>query len=169
MTSEKRKEYNRQWRLKNKDKVKEYNLKHKDQIITGSSKYKESHGKATQKYHKQRKQSDPLFKLKCNLSSLISNSINNKGYIKSSRSAEVLGCTWDEFKQYIESQFEPWMNWGNYGCKSPSGPDTTWDLDHIIPVSSAVNEDDIKRLNHYTNFQPLCSYQNRFIKRDRVM
>ena len=43
----------------------------------------------------------------------------------------------------------------------------TWDLDHIIPISLAETEEDIIRLNHYTNFQPLCSYTNRFIKRNK--
>ena len=28
-------------------------------------------------------------------------------------------------------------------------------MDHIIPISSAETEEDIYRLNHYTNFQPL--------------
>ena len=42
-----------------------------------------------------------------------------------------------------------------------------WDLDHIIPVSSAKSEDEIIKLNHYTNFQPLDSYINRKIKRNK--
>jgi len=35
-------------------------------------------------------------------------------------------------------------------------------------LSFAENEEDIIRLNHYTNLQPLCSYINRYIKRDNV-
>lgn len=42
----------------------------------------------------------------------------------------------------------------------------SWDIDHIIPIDSAINEVDIIRLNHYTNLQPLCSYMNRYIKRN---
>lgn len=152
---------------------KERNQKNRDKILASNKKnndkWKEVRKEAVKKYHKQRKQSDPLFRLKGNISSLLSNTFKNTGHKKTSKTSIILGCTLDEFRQHIESQFEPWMTWDNYGCKSPSGPDTTWDLDHIIPVSSAVNEDDIKRLNHYTNFQPLCSFQNRFIKRDRVM
>jgi hypothetical protein len=34
----------------------------------------------------------------------------------------------------------------------------SWDIDHIIPISSAKTKEDIIRLNHYTNLQPLCSY-----------
>lgn len=43
-----------------------------------------------------------------------------------------------------------------------------WDLDHIIPSSSAITENDILKLNHYTNFQPLDSFINRFVKKDRL-
>jgi len=43
-----------------------------------------------------------------------------------------------------------------------------WDIDHIIPISSAKTEDDIIKLNHYTNLQPLCSKLNRHIKRANI-
>jgi hypothetical protein len=43
-----------------------------------------------------------------------------------------------------------------------------WDIDHFIPVSSAKTEEDIVKLNHYTNLQPLCSYVNRYIKRNKI-
>jgi len=39
------------------------------------------------------------------------------------------------------------MNWENQG--------TYWHMDHIIPISSAQTDEDVYRLNHYTNFQPL--------------
>ena len=60
------------------------------------------------------------------------------------------------------------MNWDNYGNPSDGliEPNKTWDIDHIIPVSSAKNEQELLELNHYTNLQPLCSYHNRYIKRD---
>ena len=43
-----------------------------------------------------------------------------------------------------------------------------WDIDHIIPLSSAKSEEEIIKLCFYTNLQPLCSYTNRYIKRDIV-
>jgi hypothetical protein len=36
-------------------------------------------------------------------------------------------------------------------------------------ISSAKNEDDIIKLNHYTNLQPLCSKFNRDIKKDKIL
>jgi hypothetical protein len=43
-----------------------------------------------------------------------------------------------------------------------------WDIDHIIPLSSVNEENDIIKLNHYTNLQPLCSKVNRDIKKDNL-
>ena len=55
-----------------------------------------------------------------------------------------------------------WENRGLYNGELNYG----WDIDHIIPSSSGLNYNDIIKLNHYTNLQPLCSYTNRVIKRD---
>ena len=43
-----------------------------------------------------------------------------------------------------------------------------WDIDHIIPLSSAETEEDVIKLNHYTNLQPLCSKLNRDIKKNQI-
>lgn len=71
------------------------------------------------------------------------------------------------FKEYIESKFEIWMTWDNYGNPKDGfyEIEKTWDLDHIIPLRTAVDENEIIKLNHFTNLQPLCSYNNRFIKK----
>jgi len=120
------------------------------------------------KYKKDRIEKDPIFKLSLLLSSMIRGSIKRMGYTKKSRTYDVLGCSYDEFKLYIESKFEPWMNWDNHGNIEIGTFDIGWDIDHIIPISSAKTEDDVIKLNHYTNLQPLCSYINRYIKKDTI-
>ena len=55
-----------------------------------------------------------------------------------------------------------WDNKGLYNGELNYG----WDVDHIIPIDTAVTEDDVIRLNHYTNLQPLCSKINRDIKKN---
>ena len=114
-----------------------------------------------------RLKNDPLFKLTCSIRGLISISFRNNGYGKKSRTYKILGCTYDEFKLQIESQWEEWMNWDNYG-KYNGEERYGWDFDHIIPISSGKCEEDIIRLNHHTNIQPLCSYVNRYVKKDKI-
>lgn len=118
-------------------------------------------------WKKQKRLTDPLFALQENIRSLIWSAFTNRGFRKQNSSEEILGCSYEEFKNHIESLFEPWMTWENRN-KYDGTPKSGWDVDHIVPVSQAKNEKDLLKLNHYTNLRPLCSYQNRIIKRNKV-
>lgn len=148
---------------KNKDKIKaraaEYRLKNSNKI----KQYKEAHKEERNKKRNQRKKTDFLFKLKERTRKTILRSFKNNNYKKSQKTEDILGCSLQKFKEYIEKQFETWMNWSNHG-KYNGELNYGWDLDHIIPLASAKTEEDVIRLNHYTNFQPLCSKNNRDIK-----
>lgn len=113
--------------------------------------------------YKLSKSNDNLWKLSSRMRSMIGNSLRSNGYSKSSKTEEILGCSFEEFKLYLESRFEDWMTWENYGLFNGE-LNYGWDIDHIIPLDSAETEEDIIKLNHYTNLQPLCSYTNRHIK-----
>lgn len=78
-----------------------------------------------------------------------------------------MGCSFEEFKSYLESKFEDWMTFENYGLYNGE-LNYGWDIDHIIPISIAKTEDEVLKLNHYTNLQPLCSKINRDIKKDNI-
>jgi len=123
--------------------------------------------KRQSEYNKLKKQADPIYKLKRNMRIMVGKSLKNKTYTKKSQTFNIVGCLQDEFIRYIESKFEPWMNWDNYG-KYNGTPNYGWDIDHIIPLITGLTEEEIIKLNHYTNLQPLCSYVNRKIKRDSV-
>ena len=108
-----------------------------------------------------------MYKLSCNIRSLIRQSFKRNSFTKNSRTFIILGCSYDDFKQHIESLWEPWMNWDNHGLYNGE-LNYGWDIDHIIPVSSAVIEDELIKLNHYSNLQPLCSYINRNVKKNNL-
>lgn len=136
----------------------------------GKNRSREYTNKNKEKINKRisdRKKIDIVFKLKCNIRRRIHQVFTEKRCLKQSKTANILGCTFEEFKIYIESKFEPWMNWDNYG-KYNGTFNYGWDLDHIIPLASAKTEEEVIKLNHYTNFQPLCSHINRDIKRDTI-
>ena len=150
----------REYYIKNKDKFKSYN-----QSNYLNNKYKIL--ERNRKYTKNRKKVDIIFKLRESIRTSIGNSFRNFGYSKKSRTHEILGCSFVEFKLHLESKFEYWMTWENKGLYNGEN-NFGWDIDHIVPISSARNEEEILKLNHYSNFQPLCSYVNRNIKRDRL-
>ena len=116
---------------------------------------------------RERRQNDILFKLRHNISSLIRNSFKATSYKKNTKTEQILGCTFNQFKEHLESQFESWMNWNNRGLYNGE-PNYGWDIDHIVPNSSGETLEDIIRLNHYTNLKPLCSYINRDVKRNKL-
>lgn len=103
-------------------------------------------------YEKERRAVDPVFDLTLRVRGSIADSIKRMGYTKRNRCHQILGCDWQFLKGYIEAKFWPGMTWENRG---------QWEIDHIVPISSAVTEDDVIRLNHYTNLQPLWASDNR--------
>ena len=113
---------------------------------------------------------DPIYKLKISFSRRLNRFLKRGGCNKSPNKSyylDKLGCSFEELKTYLESKFEDWMTWENYG-KYNGELDYGWDLDHIIPLSKAKTEDDIYNLSHYSNLQPLCSRTNRDIKKDKI-
>lgn len=155
------------WRDNNKDKLKDNVNKFHNNHPNYRREYQINNRAVISIRYKNRRDNDELFRLKENTRNLIKNSFLI-GYTKKSKTQDILGCSFEEFKKHIETKFEVWMNWDNYGNPKDGilEPNKTWDIDHIIPLSSANNEEDIVRLNHYSNLQPLCSYTNRFIKKD---
>ncbi len=155
--TDKRQKWCKLYAEKNKEKLKSYRRKYyldnKDYYLS---------------YRRDRCESDKVFHLSIIIRSMIANSISSKKFTKKSKTFKILGCSFDEFKIHLESKFENWMSWDNYGRYNGEF-NYGWDIDHIIPISSAINEDDIIKLNHYTNLQPLCSYTNRHIKKDNIL
>lgn len=104
-------------------------------------------------YVKKKLKEDVIFKTGIITRSLICQSFRRgkRIFSKKTKTAQILGCSMSEFKNYIESKFSEGMSFDNHG---------EWHLDHIIPIATAITEEDIIRLNHYTNFQPLWAKDN---------
>jgi hypothetical protein len=151
--------YNKEYRKKNKQNVKTwksniYKLnaeKKREQTKKHYRKNKEKIIKKMNEYYKIKKKTNPLFKLKCNIRNLILQAFKTIGRRKNTKTEKILGCSFQDFKAHIESQFQEGMSWENRNG---------WHIDHIMPVSMAKTYDEVIRLNHYRNLRPLWAYEN---------
>lgn len=95
--------------------------------------------------------SSELVRMKESIRSRIVKYLKKNGYDKKGKTFEIVGTTPEKLKEHIGQQFEKGMSWSNHG---------EWHIDHIIPLSSAKNETELYKLFHYTNLQPLWSFEN---------
>jgi hypothetical protein len=107
------------------------------------------------KYVNKKKQEDPMFHLSLNLRKRVKSYMKYVGIspkiLKSTK--DMIGCSPQELREHIESKFIDGMSWENYGTFG-------WHLDHITPLASAKDKEEIIKLNHYTNLQPLWAIDN---------
>lgn len=99
------------------------------------------------KYILKKRNTNINFRILDNIRSRLRMALKNNS--KKTSSIDLLSCSIEYFKQYIENQFLPEMNWNNWG--------EIWELDHIIPCSKfdlSILEEQQKCF-HYTNYQPL--------------
>ena len=110
---------------------------------------------------KKQQYNDPnhIYGTKKRLRNLIKKSFVTNGYSKTSKTQNILGISYEGFREHIEKQFTEGMSWGNRHL---------WHMDHIMPISSATNEEELIKLNHYTNFQPLWAEDN-LRKGDKIL
>ncbi len=167
--NERSKKYNSENKELIKERKKEFNKNNKVKINKTRKIYREKNkekiNEKNRVFQRHKMKTDFLFKLKTNIRNSINISFNKKNILKENRTTVILGCTFLEFKIYIESKFESWMTWNNHG-KYNGTLNFGWDLDHIIPISKALTKEDLLKLNHFSNFQPLCSKINRDIKKN---
>ena len=108
------KKYNKKNKIKIAKRIKEWSVINKVKKRTSSYKWRDNNPEKVResknKYNKNRKNTDHLFKLKLNLRTMISNSFRKRNYSKNIKTVDILGCSYEEFKTHLESQFLPWMN-----------------------------------------------------------
>jgi hypothetical protein len=145
------KEYYQKYYQYNQEKSKEYYKANKERIKEYKKQYQQANKEHINEYKKERRLKDPLFKMIHNLRNRTWSAFKNKGYRKTSKTQEMLGVNWEVCKLHIEKQFTNDMTWDNQG---------EWHIDHIIPLASAKTEEELKKLCHYSNLQPLWAVDN---------
>ncbi len=125
----------------------------------GVSKDSEYQSRRKNAYKKKRRDSDPVYRLTQSMRSRISSffrrgKLGKNGKIrKNKKTVELLGADFDTVFKHIESQFRDGMTWDMYGRKG-------FHIDHKIPLCSAKNEEELMKLLHYSNLQPLWAKDN---------
>ena len=148
--------------VKFKEKIKGY-IKKDNYIIKRKIRDKE---RSKTEAYKERKRKlykinilDPVYKMKLMVKQLTRKAFKQNRFDKSNSTINIIGCSYEEFKIYIEKQFEDWMEWDNHGIYT-GNYNETWQIDHIEPISNGITKDEVVRLSHYTNLRPLCSKLN---------
>ena len=154
--------YQKTYYQENAEKIKareqERKKQNKEQVDAYNKKYRAEHRKEHNEYIKRRRE-DPTYKMVCSVRNLLNNAFNKRMKVgKNQRAEEILGCSIEFFIEHLQSQFKEGMTLENHG---------EWHIDHIIPLSSAKTEEEVLRLNHYTNLQPLWAKEN-ITKRNKV-
>ena len=154
-------EKNKEYKLLNKEKLIQYRKERynndKERFLSYTKDYyklnKEKVLNRQLEYEKNRLKNDSLYRFKCNIKSNIRSSfLRGKAKFKKQTNTEkILGCSIEYFQKHIESNFQEGMSFDNHG---------EWHIDHIIPLATAKTIEDVIKLNHYTNLQPLWAIDN---------
>jgi len=126
--------------------------KNKEYYLNQMKLYREKNKENRNNYSRDRKKTDPIFKLKHIMNSRLRVFLKLKNITKNNKTFEIIGCTPQELKQHIENKFTEGMKWELIGRYIH--------IDHIIPLCSANTEEEIYKLCHYTNLQPLWAIDN---------
>lgn len=133
-------EHNKKWRAKNPVKLADLHKKYLPRRLA---------------LKKLRYHTDPIEKIKAVCRTRVQWILKHAGVPKCNRTFELVGCSPDFLKCFLENQFKDGMTWENHG--------SYWELDHIIPLSSfdLRVESQLKNAFHYSNCQPLLKFLNR--------
>ncbi len=148
-------EYIKQWVENNRDKVNmiskkwrdNNNEKHIKSVLNSRNKNIERYNQ----YMVNKRNTDPIFKISFNVRNRLNKFLKIYNITKKNKTFDIVGCTPEFLKGYLESQFKNGMSWENR---------SEWHIDHIIPLSSAKTEEELYSLCHYTNLQPLWAKDN---------
>ena len=157
------------WRLKNRERLKQksldwkrsnterlilYRIENKDKAYERTTKWRkanrEKSNQNTIKCTKKRLKNNPFYRLSYNIRTMITKSFKRgtNQFTKRAQAESILGCNIEAFITYIVSKCPEGTTFSDFGQYG-------YHIDHIVPISIAKTEEDVIRLNHYTNFQPL--------------
>lgn len=170
-----RAQYQKQYRLHNKEKIaaykREYARKNREIISKKQKKWRDSHVEERRKYQaeyyaknkdriitrelqyvRQKRINDPVFRNKARVRARIRKLVKSRGGVQSRRTQEILGCDFETLWKYLLFTWKC-----NYG-KEWNGEE--YQIDHFIPLAIAKSPEEVEKLCHYSNLQMLTPEDN---------
>lgn len=146
------------WRENNRDKVasykKKYDINNRDKINAYKKIYKKDYlKKGTLPYLKEKARG------------VIKDSFRRKSIPKVGKTRSIIGCDWDTLLNHLLKSAQ--NNYPDNNITKENLFDFEWHVDHITPLATAKTEEEIVKLNHYSNLQLLTPRDN-LVKGDRV-
>lgn len=154
-----KKKYNKrakEYRKENKEELKkyfkDYREKNKELIKERRKRYYQNNKERVNKKTLEQKNKNPNIKIAHSLRNRMIKALN--GTSKSASTQKLLGCSFDEFRTYLETKFYGEMSWENYG--------SYWHIDHVVPCASfdLTLKEEQEKCFHFSNMQPLTAEEN---------
>jgi predicted DNA-binding transcriptional regulator AlpA len=147
-TKERLKKNHKNWSEKNRDHLNEYHKEWREKNI-------DKHRENKRNYEKNRKDSDPLYKLVANFRTAIWTVLKESNVDKYGHYFDVLQYTPEELIIHLEKQFKDDMTWDNYGV---------WHVDHKLPITSfdiqEMGDEEFMKCWCLDNLQPMWGEEN---------
>jgi hypothetical protein len=147
-TKERLKKNHKKWSEQNKEHRKQYLKEYREKNIDKIRKTKRD-------YERNRKASDPLYKLISNFRTAIYTVLKESNVDKYGHYFDILQYTPEELINHLEKQFTDDMTWDNYGI---------WHVDHKLPITSfdiqEMGDDEFMRCWCLDNLQPMWGEEN---------
>ena len=158
LKNEENKKTRNEWMSKNKEKTNKYstewNKNNRDIMNISAKKYRDKNREKINEYKRTKGKelinNNPLLVMKRRLRNRTSSAFRKQRWNKKG-TCDLLGASYEKVFNRIESLFVEGMSWDNREL---------WHIDHIIPLDSATNEEQLINLCHYTNLQPLWAEDN---------
>lgn len=138
-------EQQKDWRSRNKERN---SINVRNGVKAHYDRFKKENGYSLGKFYER---DNIILKISKRLRSRFNQAFKRNSKVGSA--VKDLGCSIEDFKNYLESKFQEGMTWDNYG---------QWHIDHVKPLSSfnLMDIEEVIKACHYTNLQPLWAKDN---------
>jgi predicted transcriptional regulator len=145
---ERLKKNHKKWSEKNKEHLTEYHKKWRTENV-------EKWRSTKRNYERNRKASDPLYKLISNFRTAIYQVLKESNVEKNGHYFDILQYSPEELIIHLEKQFKDDMTWDNYGV---------WHVDHKLPITSfdiqEIGDEEFMKCWCLDNLQPMWGEDN---------